>query len=238
MKKQERRLVMDYSQKELDEIREIAKKFKRRNFFRLPCFFIGNKVASRNPDSKIRNFSTITGVCRLSTGKWVYLVYAYPLSVIHRLVDGIGKWATEKYCVKAISFKKWRDVFIKNSFIPIIPIDIPNIVAMPYIENENLSDILTGKIGKYKFSEKLLLINQAAQVINEMHAQNIVWGELITPNIIRSREGKTILCDTETIYYRGTIIEQKVSDWLDFICSTCGAGNPEGGFNFLTFFFL
>jgi len=211
-----------YSQREKREIESIARKFKRRNFFRLPALWRGNKVASRNPESKIRNFSTITGVFRLSSGKWVYLVYSYPLSLIHRILDGIGKWMTEKYCIKVVSPSKWKEAFIRNSFIPIIPIDVPSVVAMPYVENQNLFDVLAGRIGDYSFSEKVLLIKKAVRLINEMHAK-IVWGELIVQNMIVTEDNDIILCDTETEYYRGTIIERKASDWMDFIFSVIGA---------------
>lgn len=213
----------EYTKEELDEIRRIVKRFRRRNFFRLPCIIMGHKVASRNPESKVRNYSTITGCFPLSTGRWIYLVYAYPSSVIHRILDGFVKWATEKYCIKVISPRKWREAFIKNSFIPIIPVDFPDVVVMPYIENENLFDILTGRIGGYTFLEKEVMIRQAVRIINEMHAKGVVWGELIVGNIIRTKNGEIILCDTETAYYRGTLTEQKASDWLDFVCSVCGS---------------
>lgn len=214
-----------YTKKELAEIEKEAKGFKLRNFFRLPCIIRGNKVASRNPDSRITNWSTITECFSLSTGRWVYLIYAYPFSIIHRLLDGLAKWATGKYCVKVISRKKWKEAFIGNSFIPIIPVDISSLVAMPYVENENLFDVLTGRIGNYTLFEKKSMIRQATEIINKMHDQGIVWGELIVQNMIRSKEGKVILCDTETKYYRGLLVDQKASDWLDFICSVCGSMN-------------
>jgi tRNA A-37 threonylcarbamoyl transferase component Bud32 len=212
-----------YTERELKEIEEWARILKRRNLLKLPCIIRGNKVASRNPDSRIRNYSTITGCFPLSTGKWVYLVYAYPLSIIHRLLDGLVKWATEKYCIKVLTPKKWSEAFTKNSFIPIIPVDISSVVAMPYIENENLFDILSGRVGNYTFPEKESIIKEAVRIINEMHAKDTVWGELIVQNIIRSQEGEIIICDTETVYYRGSLIEQKASDYLDFICSVCGS---------------
>lgn len=212
-----------YTERELLEIKQKAVLFKRKNLFRLPALIRGNKVASRNPESKIRNYSTITNCFPLSTGRWVYLIYAYPLSIIHRILDGLAKWATEKYCVKAVTPKKWREAFIKNSFIPIIPVDVSNAVAMPYIENENLYDILAGRIGEYSFQEKEAMIREAVRIINDMHARNVVWGELIVPNMIRSQEGEIIICDTETVYYRGSLTEQKSSDLLDFICSACGS---------------
>lgn len=212
-----------YTEGELKEIRRNAIWFKIKNFWRLPGFIRGRKVASRNPDSKVRNYSTVTACFPLSTGKWVYLVYAHPLSIIHRIFDGLAKCATEKYCVKTLSFRRWKESFSKNSFIPIIPIDIPNVVAMPYVENENLFDILTGKVGKYSFSEKEEMIKKAVGVINDMHAKDVVWGELIVHNMIRSQSGEIILCDTETVYYRGSLVEQKASDWLDFICSVVGS---------------
>jgi len=211
-----------YSSKELGEIKEMAVKFKRRNFFRLPALFLGNKVAHRNPESKIRNFSTITMCFSLSTGKWIYLIYAYPLSIINRITDAIAKWGTEKYSIKTVSLKKWRQSFIKNSFIPIIPIDVKNLVALPYIENENFLDILAGRIGTYGFEKKVQMINEATRVINDMHARGITWGELVVANMIRSLDGKIIICDTETEYYRGTLSQQKASDWHDFIFSACG----------------
>lgn len=212
-----------YSQRELKEIREEARSFKRRNFFRLPCIVVGNKVASRNPDSKIRNYSTITECFSLSTGKWIYLIYAYPFSIVHRLLDGLAKWATRKYCIKIVSPKKWKKAFVKDSFIPVIPIEVSNVVAMPYIENENLFDILAGRIGDYCFLDKEAMIMQAVEIINKMHTEDIVWGELVTQNMIRSEDGKIIICDTETVYYRGSLVEQKASDWFDFICSACGS---------------
>lgn len=212
-----------YTERELKEIKKRAVLFKVKNFWRLPSLWRGHRVANRNPESKVRNMSTITTCFPLSSGKWVYLVYAYPLSIIHRLLDGLAKWATEKYCIKAVTPKKWKEAFVKNSFIPIIPVDIKNVVAMPYIENENLFDVLTGRIGNYSFIEKEAMVRKAVRIINDMHAKDIVWGELIVHNMIRSNGGEVILCDTETVYYRGSLTEQKASDWLDFICSTCGS---------------
>ncbi|MDD5043808.1 MAG: hypothetical protein PHD51_04095 [Patescibacteria group bacterium] len=213
----------NYTLEEIEEIEKSAIKFKKGNFFRLPCILRGNKVASRNPESQVENYSTITDCFPLSSGKWIFLVYAYPLSIIHRLLDGLAKWATEKYCIKSLTPKKWQQAFIKNSFIPIINIQMPNVIAMPYVDNENLFDVLSDRIPKYHFEEKRGMIKKACLVINEMHGRNIMWGELIAPNMIYTSHGEIIICDTETQYYRGNIIEQKSSDWLDFICSTCGA---------------
>ena len=213
----------EYTVEELGEIRKIARRFKRRNLFRLPCVLWGNRVSSRDPDSKVSNYSTITGCFQLSKGRWIYLVYAYPSSIIHRLLDGIAKRVTEKHCIKALSPRKWQEAFIRGSFIPIIPVDIQDVVAMPYIENRNLFDILTGRIGNYTFPEKEVMIREAVRIINEIHARDIVWGELIAQNMIRTEKGEIILCDPETGYYRGTLVEQKASDWLDFICSVCGS---------------
>jgi len=67
------------------------------------------------------------------------------------------------------------------------------------------------------------MLDEAVRIINEMHAKGIVWGELIVKNMIRATDGKVIICDTETVYYRGSLVERKASDWLDFICSVCGA---------------
>jgi len=212
-----------YTERELKEIKKRVVLFKIKNFWRLPSLWRGHKVANRNPRAKVRNMSTITTCFPLSSGKWVYLVYAYPLSIIHRFLDGLAKWATEKYCIKVVSPKKWKEAFVSNSFIPIIPVDIKNVVAMPYIENENLFDILTGKIGNYSYVKKEKMIRMAVEIINEMHSRNVVWGELIVHNMIKSQEGEIVICDTETVYYKGDLIEQKVSDWLDFICSTCGS---------------
>lgn len=212
-----------YTERELREIKKRAILFKIKNFWRLPSLWRGHRVANRNPRAKVRNMSTITTCFPLSSGKWVYLVYAYPLSIIHRILDGLAKWATEKYCIKVVSLKKWKEAFVKNSFIPIIPVDIKNVVAMPYIENENLFDVLTGRVGSYSFAEKEAMIKKAVRVINDMHAKDVVWGELIVHNMIRSQEGEIVICDTETVYYRGSLTEQKASDLLDFICSACGS---------------
>ncbi len=216
---------VNLGKEEIEEIKKEAHRFKINNLFRLPCIFKGNKVASRNLDSKITNFSTITKCFSLSTGKWIYLVYAYPFSVIHRFLDGVAKWATGKYCIKEISRKKWEQEFVRNSFIPIIPVGIPNLVAMPYIENENLFDILAGRIGSYTFSQKKSMIMQAIKIIKEMHVRGTVWGELIVQNMIRAEDGEVIICDTETRYYKESLSEQKASDWLDFICSAAGSVN-------------
>ena len=212
-----------YTKREIEEIKKRAALFKIKNFWRLPCLWRGHKVASRNPDSKVRNMSTITTCFPLSSGRWVYLVYAYPLSIIHRLLAGLLEWATEKYCIKVVNPKKWKEAFIKNSFIPIIPVDIGNVVAMPYISNGNLLDILTGKIGSYSFAKKQEMLIKAVMVINGMHAKDIVWGELTVYNIIRAQGGEIIICDTETVYYRGSLTERKASDLFDFICSACGS---------------
>lgn len=97
-----------YTDKELTEIIEIVERFKIKNFWRLSCLIRGRRVANRNPKSKVRNFSTMTGCFPLSTDKWVYLVYAYPLSVVHRFFDGLTKWASEKYCRKIVLPRNWR----------------------------------------------------------------------------------------------------------------------------------
>lgn len=212
-----------YTLRELEEIKKRAIWFKVKNFWRFSITYIGHKVASRNPDLKVRNFSTITTCFQLSTGKWIFLVYNYPLSVIHRIQDAFAKWATEKYCIKVMNRKEWKEIFIRKSFISIIPLDVRNVVAMPYIENQNLFHILIGRIGNYSFAEKEGMVKEVVRIINDMHRRGIVWGELITQNMVRSQEGRIILCDTETVYYRGSLIEQKVLDWQDFICSAVGS---------------
>lgn len=211
-----------YVNSELREIKKEIGQFKRRNWFRLPCLFHGNKVASNNPESMIGNFSTITETFQTSEGRWVYIIYAYPLSVIHRVLDTLMKYLTQKYCTKTISPSKWKKAFTERSLIPVMQQDDPSVVVLPYIDGENFRDILAGFAGRYTLAKKEDLIRASVAFINNLHATNIVWGELIVANMMRSKKGEIILCDTETTYYRGTIVEQKASDWLDFICSCCG----------------
>lgn len=212
-----------YNAQEMQEIVAMARQFRHNNLLRLPCLFHGNHVANRNPESKIVNWSTITMCSELSTGKWVYLIYAYPLSVVHRIMDGMMKGCTEKYCAKIISSRRWKDAFVSDSFIPVIPIPFDDVVALPYIDNVNFADILMGRVGGYDFFAKMAMLRTAAEQIAAMHAKGIVWGELIVQNMLRSEpDGEIVICDTETKYYRGTLAQQKASDWLDFICSAVG----------------
>ncbi len=218
-----------------DEKRTVLeiKKIKLKHRFSLPSLFAGSKTATEY-DSKADNFSTRTDIITLEDGRKIFAVYNYPMSWIHRSLDGISKYLAGDKMAKASS-SDWKKTFESRSNIPIIECKDENVVLMPFIQNINAYDLFArnkeiedfgqcefakdiGFDGKMQVAEKIIVELRA------IHQKGKTWGETPLTNIIVTPEGNPIIVDPETQYYKDVpIVEQKARDIKDVVMSVCGA---------------
>lgn len=220
---------MELSEQETEETRRAALKFKSETRWIFPRILTGHKVAHSQPHiSRITNFSTITQLVTLSSGRQIFLVYRYPTSWIHTLCDILWRWLTGLNGYKPLRRKTWQRIFERKSLIPIIPIGVPGVVAMHYLENINLYDALQhrwGRLSTISASQLYDCLAIAAEILNRLHAGHVTWGEPIAQNLLlKLPEQQPVLCDTEVVYYPWMTKQQrKVLDWHSFILSVVGA---------------
>jgi len=128
---------------EVDHLRVSAEIFKERTVFVLPSIWRGRPVAHANPKlSQIRNFSTITKLVTTPSGIQVFLIRRYPLSWIHSLTDNLQRWMNGRGGFKPIRTSVWQKRFEQKSLIPVIKLGIKGVVALPYVPNYNMHDLL------------------------------------------------------------------------------------------------
>jgi hypothetical protein len=220
-------LVCDLKPEQIQEIRREALRFKKEARWIGPRILTGHPVAHVHADkSRAVNFSTATRLVTVNGGVRVFLLYRYPFSWIHSIFDNLQRALTGKQALKPFRRSRWQKLVSENSFIPIIPIDVPGIIAFPYIPNWNLRDILHHRIVDLSSGEVQDILNRVCQKLNQYHEKGKAWGETDVQNIIvpDDRPGEPILCDSEVRYYPWVPLEKrKASDWFDFIFSVCGS---------------
>jgi hypothetical protein len=220
-------LVRDLKPEQIQEIRREALRFKKEACWIGPRILTGHPVAHAHPDkSRAVNFSTATRLVTVSGGFRAFLLYRYPLSWIHSTFDNLQRALTGKQAFKPFRRSRWQKMVAENSFIPIIPIEVPGIVAFPYIPNWNLRDILHHRIATFTASQVQEILNRICRKLNQYHEKGKAWGETDVQNIIVTddKTGEPILCDSEVRYYPWVPLERrKTSDWFDFIFSVCGS---------------
>ena len=218
--------MAQFSAQEISEITTAAKNFKWGARWTMPCIFTGHMVACEHPnESHIRNFSTITRLYLTSQNQQVFLIYRYPLSWIHSLSDNLQRWTTDKHSYKPLSQRVWQEIFESKSLIPLIPVKVTGVVALPYIPNLNFRDVLLYNAGNLTVLQILKVAGELADLVNSLHDRGCAWGELVAHNIIVAQDTyKPTLCDTEVRYYSGVPLErQEANDWTDFILSLGGS---------------
>lgn len=87
---------------EKKEVAKSVKKIKKQFKFSLPSLLRGAQTATEY-DSRARNFSTRTTIINLEGDKKIFAVYNYPLSWIHRWLDGFSKRMAGDRMAKASS---------------------------------------------------------------------------------------------------------------------------------------
>jgi tRNA A-37 threonylcarbamoyl transferase component Bud32 len=219
------------------ELRNNIETIRNRNRFALPAVAAGNKTATEY-DSKVRNFSTVTNIVTLSDGEKLFVVYNYSTSRVHRALDGFMKKVTGCRMKKA-DFKEWKGRFEQKSRIPTIECEDENMVVLPFLPNVNAYDLFANRdaikdFGECDFAETidanglLDVLEKVVVEIQDSHANNITWGELILPNIIVDKDQSVHICDPETSYDSDVpMTEQKARDLLDLIISSAAALEKE-----------
>jgi len=228
------------SEKEERDLEGKMKKIKKDDRFKLPAILRGTKIAAEY-NTHLGNFSTHTRIAEVD-GKKVFVVNSYPLSLIHRALDGLRNLVMGNKVYKVPNWR-WKKTYEGRSNIPVIKNSEKNMVTMPYIENVNLGDL-------FRWSEdikppeslewardldlhgKMEIVEKIVDKIKEMHNENKEWGEIISPNMIIDKNGKVIICDPENLYYKNTTSpERKALDLTTFSLSTIGALEASGDIN-------
>lgn len=224
---------IELSEEKRRELEKWTADFQKQNVFRGPRILTGNKTATEY-DNKVENFSTKTAIKELASGEKIFVVDSYPSSLIHRLGDSVLR----RFCgVK--NFKApnriWKETFERRSNIPTIRIENKNAVAMPYIENVNLRDLMTfdkeiknwGPIEwaeNINIEEKKEILKSVVLEMEAMHRQGKTWGEAILANMIIDKNKKVWICDPEILFYNEVPkIEQKASDLKDIIFTSAAS---------------
>lgn len=214
------------TKQEMRDLLAQAERFKIDSHSVRPRIFTGHPVAHANPESsRVKNFSTITRVTTLVSGRRVFLVCRYPSSWIHSLSDNLQRWGTGRPSRKPYRELAWQQRFEYKSRIPLYRLGLPGIVAMPYIDNYNLHDVLYHNAGNLGSSRICAALLDVCRQLNDLHARGLTWGEMIVNNIILERTTlEPIICDTEVEYVTGTPqLVRQIHDWRDFIFSVAGA---------------
>lgn len=210
----------------LQEIQRAARQFKKEARWTKPRIVSGHKVAHDESDeSLVLNFSTITKVVTLSNGDKVFMIYRYNLSWIHSVMDNMQRWGSGRPSTKPFRRSTWQSTFEPKSRIEVFPINVPGVVAMPYVPNYNLHDVVYHGVGKLTEDQITEALFALCDQINEMHESGKSWGELIVHNIILKKPSlEPVICDTEVVYWSSVPFdEQCMHDWRDFIFSVCGS---------------
>lgn len=219
-------------EEEKDAGRQIAA-HKSKFLLSAPSVFQGSLTATEY-GSKARNFSTRTKIIELEDGKKVFAVYNYPLSSVHRFLDGMFKHLAGDRMGKAAS-GDWKKTFEARSNVPTIECEDPRVVMMPYLPNINAHDLFANNhkikdFGECSWAEgtttedKLEFGDQIIQELERVHKTGKCWGETILPNIIITAEKQVVIVDPETQYDKDVPeAEQKARDLRDIIMSICGA---------------
>ncbi len=217
---------------------------KRKKFFSLPSLLRGSKTATEY-DNYASNYSTKTTIASLADGKRVYVVYNYPSSQIHRVIDAWCKKHSGLKTSKADS-EDWKEVFESRSNIPIFDFEDPHVILMPYLRNVNAGDLFAHNhqiedFGPFEWAKKYGLaekVKMAEKIVDELHAVHQAgraWGEPVLSNVIiielkETGGQKPVIVDLEIQYDEGVgLIEQKARDLRDVVFSVCGALNTSEG---------
>ncbi|OGY92926.1 MAG: hypothetical protein A3B31_03560 [Candidatus Komeilibacteria bacterium RIFCSPLOWO2_01_FULL_53_11] len=216
------------------ELLDHARKFMKEAQGTAPCIASGNLVAHEFPDrSKVRNFSTITRLVTLANGLKIFLIYRYPRSWIHSVTDNLlSRWPGGIPATKPFRLSTWKAIFKAKSRIQVIDLEpfVP-VVAMPYIPNFNLWDVLQNDAGRLGWPQKMKALQNCCVQINEMHDAGTTWGQLIVHNIILHEQTlEPSICDTEVTYWkRVPLHRQRMFDWFQFIFSAAGSYRDPSG---------
>jgi tRNA A-37 threonylcarbamoyl transferase component Bud32 len=204
---------------------------KKADRFAAPALFKGNKTATEY-DSKACNFSTQTNIVELPDGRKIFVVHNYKSTGLHRWMDGAMKHLTG-YPMRKATRAEWKGRFEEKSNLPTIPLDDPEMVALPFVPNVNLDDLFCRQqeiknFGECDFAkdyseqDKLAVLEKIAGKVKELHGKDVAWGELILANIIIDKNQDVHICDPEVAYDEGVPLEdQKAYDLLDLITSAC-----------------
>lgn len=205
---------------------------KKADRFAAPALFKGNKTATEY-DSKACNFSTQTNIVEMPDGRKIFVVHNYKSTGLHRWMDGTMKHLTG-YPMRKATRAEWKGRFEEKSNLPTIPLDDPEMVALPFVPNVNLDDLFCRQqeienfgecddfAKNYTEGDKLGVLEKIAGKVKELHGKDVAWGELILANIIIDKNQDVHICDPEVAYDEGVPLEeQKAYDLLDLITSAC-----------------
>ncbi|MCL5733847.1 MAG: hypothetical protein M1334_04335, partial [Patescibacteria group bacterium] len=195
---------IEFPVKKQEELEYNVSYLQKKDRYKGPRLFTGNKTATEY-DSRAENFSTQTAIQTLSTGEKIFIVDSYPLSFIHRFTDGVAKYLTGVKSYK-VPNRIWKETFEDRSNIPTIRIGNKNSVAMPYIENVNLRDLMgfnkeIKNWGAVKWckdinlDQKKEIIKNVARETEKVHQMGKTWGESILANMIIDNDKKVWICD-------------------------------------------
>ncbi len=210
----------------IEEARAAAKLHRRKARWTSPRIMSGHPVAHADEDeSQVKNFSTITKVVTMANGEKVFLIYRYMFSWIHSIFDNVQRWGSGRPSTKPFRRSTWQRSFAQKSRIDVIPVSVRGVVAMPYLPNYNLHDVLHNNIGQLPEQAIMDALQDLCRQISRMHDARRSWGELIVHNIILRKPALTpVICDTEVEYWNSVPFEvQCMHDWRDFIFSVCGS---------------
>lgn len=226
----EKRIVLP--EEEQAALNTAAESIKKADRFAAPALFKGNRTATEY-DSKACNFSTQTNIVELPDGRKIFVVHNYKSTGLHRWMDGTMKHLTG-YPMRKATRVEWKGRFEEKSNLPTIPLDDPEMVALPFVPNVNLDDLFCRQqeiedFGEcndfakdYTEEDKLAVLEKIAGKIKELHGKDVAWGELILANIIIDKKQDVHICDPEVAYDEGVPMEeQKAYDLLDLITSAC-----------------
>ena len=202
------------SEEENKEVEKKITEIKQSDRFRSPSIANGIQIAA-DYETQVGNFSTHTYLTELENGKKVFVVNSYPLSIVHRALDGFRNWVMGQKMYKVPNWR-WKETYEERSNVPTIENPEKNVILMPFIENINLYDLIRWNkeidvdsmsesfswAKNLKLQSKFEMIDKIVDELREMHQDDKTWGEVILPNMIVDENKNVIICDPENLYYK------------------------------------
>ncbi len=218
--------MQNLSLSELGEIRRAAQQFKREARWTPPRFATGHRIDHEDPAASACNWSTRTRIVKLSSGRQIFLIYRYTFSWMHVLFDNFLRLFCGRKSAKTLTESHWHVVFEDKSRIAVYNIAVKSVVALRYVPNYNLWDVLHNNYGQLRSDDVWVGLLSLCIQINRMHAGHRTWGDMIVNNVILERiprQQQATICDTEVSYWGSvSFVEQCARDWRELIISVVG----------------
>jgi hypothetical protein len=184
-------------------------------------------------DAQVQGWTTQSRIVTLPDGQRLFALTSYPQGKRRRHLDRLMERLSGDPMRKPKP-KDWKRIVESRNSIPTVEGTPENMVVMPFIESMNAYDLFAHQkeikdFGPFSWAEgmsaddRLDLAPGIAEELSRVHGSGRTWGEAILPNVVLTKERKSIYIDPETTYEGIEETEQRATDVRNLITSICGA---------------